>query len=201
MELLDHITNPFNLFPGTQVSFSSAILGQPFCAKFNVWFGVRENAKRERRWPSYVQYKNQTYKPVKVSLMVKQCAQVLKCLQMSHLVVSCVCASIEGISPSMLADCLGLDPLKFKSSKVANNDRYGSVMGVANDEERSATFIDMGLVRSLTRTLHLLDLDHADSLKVAPALVKVLELVTKEHVHVVETSATKTESSKTFWSP
>ncbi|GJR46839.1 E3 ubiquitin protein ligase UPL2-like protein [Tanacetum coccineum] len=42
--------------------------------------------------------------------------------------------------------------------------------------EASATFIDVGLVRSLTRTLHLLDLDHAESLKVAPALVKVLEL-------------------------
>ncbi|GKC59683.1 hypothetical protein Tco_1087281 [Tanacetum coccineum] len=50
----------------------------------------------------------------------------------------------------------------------------------------------VGLVRSLTRTLHLLDLDHAESLKVAPALVKVLELVTKEHVHAVEANATKT---------
>ncbi|GJU59298.1 hypothetical protein Tco_1237064, partial [Tanacetum coccineum] len=52
--------------------------------------------------------------------------------------------------------------------------------------EASTTFIDVGLVRSLTRTLHLLDLDHVESLKVAPALVKVLELVTKEHVHAVE---------------
>nr|GEZ39921.1 hypothetical protein [Tanacetum cinerariifolium] len=59
-------------------------------------------------------------------------------------------------------------------------------------EEASATFIDVGVVRSLTQTLHLLDLDHAESLKVALALVKVLELVTKEHVHVVEANATKT---------
>nr|GFB57039.1 DNA polymerase alpha catalytic subunit [Tanacetum cinerariifolium] len=42
-----------------------------------------------------------------------------------------------GTSPSMLADCLGLDPSKFqsKSSKVANNDHSGSVIGVADDEE------------------------------------------------------------------
>nr|GEU82344.1 DNA polymerase alpha catalytic subunit [Tanacetum cinerariifolium] len=33
--------------------------------------------------------------------------------QQSHLVVSCLCASIEGTSPSMLADCLGLDPSKI----------------------------------------------------------------------------------------
>ncbi|KAF6160653.1 hypothetical protein GIB67_019593 [Kingdonia uniflora] len=49
--------------------------------------------------------------------------------------------------------------------------------------EASATFIDGGLVRSLTRTLHVLDLDHVDSPKVVTGLVKVLELVTKEHVH------------------
>nr|GEW67590.1 E3 ubiquitin-protein ligase UPL2-like [Tanacetum cinerariifolium] len=76
-----------------------------------------------------------------------------------------------------------------------------SLIGSSISGEASATFIDVGLVRSLTRTLHLLDLDHADLLKVAPALVKVLELVTKEHVYVVEANATKTESSKTFWSP
>ncbi|GJW93909.1 hypothetical protein Tco_0173581 [Tanacetum coccineum] len=56
--------------------------------------------------------------------------------------------------------------------------------------EASGTFIDVGL-RSLTQTLHLLDLDHADSLKVTPGIVKVLELVTKEHVHVVEANVTK----------
>nr|GEY26973.1 DNA polymerase alpha catalytic subunit [Tanacetum cinerariifolium] len=51
--------------------------------------------------------------------------------QQSHLVVSSLCASIKGTSPSMLADCLGLDPSKaatdgiimhseaiFKSAKV-----------------------------------------------------------------------------------
>nr|GEW34123.1 DNA polymerase alpha catalytic subunit [Tanacetum cinerariifolium] len=36
----------------------------------------------------------------------------------SHLVVSCVCASIEGTSPSMLADCLGLDPSKLTADFV-----------------------------------------------------------------------------------
>lgn len=55
-----------------------------------------------------------------------------------HPVVSRLCASIEGTSPSMLADCLGLDPSKFqsKSTEVAKNDHSGSVLGVADDEER-----------------------------------------------------------------
>ncbi|GKB44965.1 DNA polymerase alpha catalytic subunit, partial [Tanacetum coccineum] len=58
--------------------------------------------------------------------------------QQIHPVVSRLCASIEGTSPSMLADCLGLDPSKFqsKSSEVANNDHSGSVLGVTDDEER-----------------------------------------------------------------
>ncbi|PWA66889.1 DNA polymerase alpha catalytic subunit [Artemisia annua] len=58
--------------------------------------------------------------------------------QQIHPVVSRLCASIEGTSPSMLANCLGLDPSKFqsKSSEVANNDHSGSVLGVADDEER-----------------------------------------------------------------
>ncbi|GJX98083.1 DNA polymerase alpha catalytic subunit, partial [Tanacetum coccineum] len=60
-----------------------------------------------------------------------------------HPVVSHLCASIEGTSPSMLADCLGLDPSKFqsKSSEVANNDHSGSVIGVADDEERCMTIV------------------------------------------------------------
>nr|GEV63223.1 E3 ubiquitin-protein ligase UPL2-like [Tanacetum cinerariifolium] len=69
-----------------------------------------------------------------------------------------------------------------------------SPTGSSISGEASATFIDVGLVRSLTRTLHLLDLDHADSLKVAPGLVKVLELVTKEHVHAAEANATKADN-------
>ncbi|GJU62697.1 DNA polymerase alpha catalytic subunit [Tanacetum coccineum] len=58
--------------------------------------------------------------------------------QQIHPVVSRLCAFIESISPSKLADCLGLNPWKFqsKSSEVANNDHSGSVIGVADDEER-----------------------------------------------------------------
>lgn len=52
--------------------------------------------------------------------------------------------------------------------------------------EASVTFIEVGLVQSLTRTLHVLDLDHADSPKVVTGIVKVLESVTKEHVHAFE---------------
>ncbi|GKC54206.1 hypothetical protein Tco_1076951 [Tanacetum coccineum] len=78
--------------------------------------------------------------------------------------------------------------------EVNNAFTARSPTGSSISGEASATFIDVGLVRSLTRTLHLLDLDHAESLKVAPALVKVLELVTKEHVYAVEANATKTDN-------
>ncbi|XP_044510273.1 E3 ubiquitin-protein ligase UPL2-like isoform X2 [Mangifera indica] len=61
--------------------------------------------------------------------------------------------------------------------------------------EASATFIDVGLVRSFTRTLEVLDLDHANSPKVVIGLVKALELVTKEHVHAADSSASKGENS------
>ncbi|GJY95029.1 DNA polymerase alpha catalytic subunit [Tanacetum coccineum] len=58
--------------------------------------------------------------------------------QQIHPVVSRLYAFIEGTSPSMIADCLGVDPSKFqsKSSEVANNDHSGSVIVVADDEER-----------------------------------------------------------------
>ncbi|CAA6653418.1 unnamed protein product [Spirodela intermedia] len=49
--------------------------------------------------------------------------------------------------------------------------------------EASVSFIDVGLVKSLTRTLEVLDLDNAESLKVVSGIIKALELVTKEHVH------------------
>ncbi|XWS14892.1 hypothetical protein CRYUN_Cryun35bG0047900 [Craigia yunnanensis] len=61
--------------------------------------------------------------------------------------------------------------------------------------EASATFIDVGLVASLTRTLEVLDLDHAESPKVVTGLIKALELVTKEHVHSADSSAIKSENS------
>ncbi|KAH7567631.1 hypothetical protein JRO89_XS07G0108400 [Xanthoceras sorbifolium] len=61
--------------------------------------------------------------------------------------------------------------------------------------EAAATFIDVGLVRSLTRTLEVLDLDHANSPKVVVGLVKALELVTKEHVHSSDSNAAKGENS------
>ncbi|CAK9186569.1 unnamed protein product [Ilex paraguariensis] len=61
--------------------------------------------------------------------------------------------------------------------------------------EASVTFIDIGLVQSLTRTLRVLDLDHADSPKIVTGLVKVLELVTKEHVHAAESNTGRGENS------
>ncbi|KAK9270546.1 hypothetical protein L1049_026127 [Liquidambar formosana] len=61
--------------------------------------------------------------------------------------------------------------------------------------EASATFIDVGLVGSLTRTLQVLDLDHADSPKVVTGLIRALESVTKEHVHSADSNTGKGESS------
>ncbi|KAL3023982.1 hypothetical protein AAZX31_04G094700 [Glycine max] len=63
--------------------------------------------------------------------------------------------------------------------------------GSSISAEASVTFMDAGLVKSFTRTLQVLDLDHADSSKVATGIIKALELVTKEHVHSVEPSAGK----------
>ncbi|KAJ8747983.1 hypothetical protein K2173_013121 [Erythroxylum novogranatense] len=60
--------------------------------------------------------------------------------------------------------------------------------------EASATFIDVGLVKSLTRTLEVLDLDHIDSPKVVTGLIKALELVTKEHVNSADSNAGKGEN-------
>ncbi|KAH6837954.1 hypothetical protein C2S53_000423 [Perilla frutescens var. hirtella] len=59
--------------------------------------------------------------------------------------------------------------------------------------EASVTFIEVGLVQSLTRTLRVLDLDHTDSPKVVTGIVKVLESVTKEHVHAFESTSTRGE--------
>ncbi|GJV98986.1 nucleotide-binding alpha-beta plait domain-containing protein [Tanacetum coccineum] len=72
-----------------------------------------------------------------------------------HPVVSRLCAFIEGTSPSMLADCLGVDPSKFqsKSSEVANNDHSGSVIVVA-DDGCSGTF-DCPSIISYIRTVAL----------------------------------------------
>ncbi|KAG7971958.1 hypothetical protein I3843_07G160500 [Carya illinoinensis] len=60
--------------------------------------------------------------------------------------------------------------------------------------EASATFIDVGLVKSLTRTLQVLDLDHADSPKVVTGLIKALELVTKEYIYSADSNIGKDEN-------
>ena len=59
--------------------------------------------------------------------------------------------------------------------------------------EAATTFIDVGLVASLTRTLKVLDLDHSDSPKVVTGLIKALELVSKEHVHSADSNAGKVD--------
>lgn len=62
--------------------------------------------------------------------------------------------------------------------------------------EASATFIDVGLVQSLTRTLQILDLDHADSSKIVTGIVKALELVTKEHALSSDPNSAKEGASQ-----
>ncbi|OIV97840.1 hypothetical protein TanjilG_12597 [Lupinus angustifolius] len=63
--------------------------------------------------------------------------------------------------------------------------------GSSISAEASATFMDAGLVKSFTRTLEVLDLDHVDSSKVATGIIKALELVTKESVHSVDSGVCK----------
>ncbi|KAI3689153.1 hypothetical protein L2E82_47103 [Cichorium intybus] len=79
----------------------------------------------------------------------------------------------------------------FLSDVLAARSPTGSLIS----GEASVTFIDVGLVKSLTQTLKVLDLDHADSLKVANGVVKVLEVVTKEHVHAAEGNSGKGENT------
>ncbi|KAK7301089.1 hypothetical protein RJT34_11949 [Clitoria ternatea] len=61
--------------------------------------------------------------------------------------------------------------------------------------EASATFIDAGLVKSFTRTLQVLDLDQSDSSEVATGIIKALELVTKEHIHSIDSNTGKSDNS------
>ncbi|GMN30176.1 hypothetical protein TIFTF001_002720 [Ficus carica] len=58
--------------------------------------------------------------------------------QQIHPVVSRLCASIQGTSPERLADCLGLDSSKFKSSSsdTVNSDPSSSLLFAVEDEER-----------------------------------------------------------------
>ncbi|KAK6940269.1 E3 ubiquitin ligase, domain of unknown function DUF908 [Dillenia turbinata] len=69
-----------------------------------------------------------------------------------------------------------------------------SPTGAYISAEASATFIDVGLVKSLTGTLQVLDLDHVDSAKVVTGLIKALESVTKEYVHAADTNTVKDEN-------
>ncbi|XP_010277573.1 PREDICTED: E3 ubiquitin-protein ligase UPL2-like isoform X2 [Nelumbo nucifera] len=62
--------------------------------------------------------------------------------------------------------------------------------------EASATFIDVGLIQSMTGMLRVLDLDHADAPKVVTGIVKALESVTKEHVNSAGLNSGKGEHSQ-----
>lgn len=70
-----------------------------------------------------------------------------------------------------------------------------SPTGSSISAEASSTFIDVGLVHVLTRTLEVLDLDNSESSKVVTGIVKALELVTKEHVHLSDVKGERKTSS------
>ncbi|KAG0455258.1 hypothetical protein HPP92_024550 [Vanilla planifolia] len=70
-----------------------------------------------------------------------------------------------------------------------------SPVGSNISSEASVTFIDVGLVQSLTKTLDVLDLDHSDSAKIVSGVVKALELVTREYVHSSGINSAKGNSS------
>ncbi|XP_019701852.1 E3 ubiquitin-protein ligase UPL2 [Elaeis guineensis] len=70
-----------------------------------------------------------------------------------------------------------------------------SPSGAYISAEASVTFIDVGLVQSLTHTLQVLDLDLADSPKIVTGIVKALESVTKEYVHSADLNAARGDNS------
>ncbi|KAL0332214.1 UNVERIFIED_CONTAM: DNA polymerase alpha catalytic subunit [Sesamum calycinum] len=62
------------------------------------------------------------------------------CCEQIHPVISRLCASIQGTSPSRLADCLGLDSSKFQNKSIdsVSNDP-SSLLSFALDDEESCS--------------------------------------------------------------
>jgi E3 ubiquitin-protein ligase HUWE1 len=87
------------------------------------------------------------------------------------------------------------------SSMSAYVDLLNEILGARSptgsyiSAEASSTFVDVGLVHVLTRTLEVLDLDNPESSKVVTGIVKALELVTKEHVHLSDAKGERKASS------
>ncbi|AQK40066.1 E3 ubiquitin-protein ligase UPL1 [Zea mays] len=70
-----------------------------------------------------------------------------------------------------------------------------SPTGSSLSAESAVIFVEAGLVHSLSTMLQVLDLDHPDSAKIVTAVVKALELVSKEHIHSAD-NAKGVNSSK-----
>ncbi|KAL1349596.1 hypothetical protein HN51_026113 [Arachis hypogaea] len=106
-----------------------------------------------------------------------------------------VFSEISCIINEFVESCNGVKPpgneiqvfMDLLNDVLASRTPSGSCISA----EASATFIDAGLVKSFTRTLQVLDLDHADSSKVATGIIKALELVSKEHVQSVDSNTGK----------
>ncbi|KAH0840804.1 hypothetical protein HID58_092303 [Brassica napus] len=56
--------------------------------------------------------------------------------QQIHPVVSRLCAEIQGTSPERLAECLGLDPSKYRSNDATSSDPSTSLLFATSHEER-----------------------------------------------------------------
>ncbi|KAI4308662.1 hypothetical protein L6164_031716 [Bauhinia variegata] len=108
-------------------------------------------------------------------------------------------SEISHIINELVDSCNGFKPLGSDIQVFVDllNDVLGArtPAGSSISAEASVTFIDAGLVKSFTRTLQVLDLDHTDSAKVATGIIKALELVTKEHVHSGDSNAAKGDNS------
>ncbi|KAK4796818.1 hypothetical protein SAY86_029144 [Trapa natans] len=68
-------------------------------------------------------------------------------------------------------------------------------IGSSISAEVSAMLIDVGLVRALTQILKVLDLDHVGSPELATALIKALELVSKEYVNSIDPNLGRSENA------
>ncbi|GKE21589.1 hypothetical protein Tco_1433101, partial [Tanacetum coccineum] len=143
----DYVTNVFRHFAiifhlensSTNTPISTIFLGGPLLSSNtsnsfnsrNGIFGIT-HVPRQKYWPvMLVEHIASCF----CSCFVAASEIFLRFGHQIHPVLSRLCAFIEGTSPSMLADCLGVDPSKFqsKSSEVANNDHSGSVIVVADD--------------------------------------------------------------------
>ncbi|KAF7064261.1 hypothetical protein CFC21_070622 [Triticum aestivum] len=112
-----------------------------------------------------------------------------------------ICSEICSIFVEFTDNSTGCKPPMLRMNAYVDllNDILSarSPTGSSLSAESVVTFVEVGLVQCLTKTLQVLDLDHPDSAKIVTGIVKALEVVTKEHVHLADFNAKGENSSKT----